>query len=101
MSTISFSSTGPLLNPEKIDDVINTSVQMTAKVTVVNSEVVTVKHFDDPDKLRSIRVLVAATGADAPTSAAGIVSIVKTDAITTTITFGASAAGTYWIVVEN
>lgn len=101
MSAISFSLTGTLINPNTIDDVINTSVRMTAKVTVLNSEVVTITHFSDADKLRSVEVLLASTGAGAVSGASGVSSIVKTSATVTTITFGASAAGTYWIVIEN
>ena len=77
------------------------SIQVIAQLTVVNSEVITINHFTDTLKIRSIRVMAAATGIDAAVAAGGIVSALKTDADTSTITFGASAAGDWIIVIEN
>ena len=71
------------------------SIQVIAQLTVVNSEVITINHFTDELKIRSIRVI------DAAVAAGGIVSALKTDADTSTITFGASAAGDWIIVIEN
>jgi len=72
------------------------------QVTLANSEVYALDHADlkDADKLRKVTVINNGTGAYNLVSAAGLVSIVLTDADTTTITVGASAAGTYNIIIE-
>ena len=101
MSTVAFSSTGTLLNSSTIDDVVNTSVRCAAKITVVNSETATITHFNDPDLLRSVRVLKSSDGSDAPVNASGIVSITKASSSGTAVVFGAAAAGTYWVVIDN
>ena len=99
MSTIAFGAGGSAT--KSIDDVVNTTTYAQHNVTIENNEVVTINHFTDTEKLREVRVLHAATGADAAVAAGGIASIVKTDADTTTITFGASAAGNFIIIVKT
>lgn len=99
-TSIVFSGAGTLRNPVN-EGVHNTSIRSIWEVTVANSETLTLNHMTDLLKIRSIRVMSASTGADAPVSAAGIVSITKTDADTTTIVFGASAAGNWNIVIDN
>lgn len=101
MSTVAFSSSGTLLNENNVDDVVNTQVRVKAKVTVVNSEVVTITHFTDTDLVRSVRVLVASTGLDAATGTSGVSSVSKASASGTAITFGSGAAGTYFVIIDN
>jgi hypothetical protein len=76
--------------------------RLITQVTLANSEAYALDHADlkDADKLRKVTVINNGTGAYNLVSAAGLVSIVLTDADTTTITVGASAAGTYNIIIE-
>ena len=76
--------------------------RLITQVTLVNSEVYDLVHADlkDADKLRKVTVINNGTGAYNLVAAAGLVSIVLTDDDTTTITVGASAAGTYNIIIE-
>ncbi len=99
-TSIVFSGAGTLRNPVN-EGVFNTSIRSIWEVTVVNSETLTLHHMTDLLKIRNVRVLHATTGAEAAVDAAGIVSITKTDADTTTIVFGASAAGNWNIVIDN
>ena len=99
-TSIVFSGAGTLRNPVN-EGVFNTSIRSIWEVTVVNSETLTLNHMTDLLKIRNVRVLNATTGAEAAVDAAGIVSVTKTDADTTTIVFGASAAGNWNIVIDN
>jgi len=76
--------------------------RLISQVTLANSEVYALDHADlkDTDKLRKVYIVNNGTGAVNPIAASGIASIVLTDADTTTITAGASGAGTYNIVIE-
>lgn len=99
-TSIVFSGAGTLRNPVN-EGVFNTSIRSIWEVTVANSVTLTLHHMTDLLKIRNVRVLNATTGAEAAVDAAGIVSITKTDADTTTIVFGASAAGNWNIVIDN
>lgn len=102
MAQTAVTSNGTLqLRASDSEGVLNTQIRRLVKVTVVNSEVITIKHFQDPDFVRSIIVVNATTGVDAVVGAAGVASIVKTDLETTTVTFGASAAGNWNIKIDN
>ena len=94
-TSIVFSGAGTLRNPVN-EGVFNTSIRSIWEVTVVNSETLTLHHMTDLLKIRNVRVLHATT-----VGSTGIVSITKTDADTTTIVFGASAAGNWNIVIDN
>lgn len=80
-----------------VDTVERQLVRIVVKLTVVNSEVITINHGEDEDLIRDVRVLVQSTGAAV---AAADAAVVKTDADTTTITFGNNDAGDYTIVIE-
>lgn len=80
-----------------VDTVERQLVRIVVKLTVVNSEVITINHGEDTDLIRNVRVLAQATGAAV---AAADAAVVKTDADTTTITFGNNDAGDYTIVIE-
>lgn len=80
-----------------VDTVERELVRIVVKLTVVNDEVITINHGEDTDLIRNVRVLAQATGAAV---AAADAAVVKTDADTTTITFGNNDAGDYTIVIE-
>lgn len=80
-----------------VDTVERQLVRIVIKLTVVNDEVITINHGEDTDMIRNVRVLAQATGAAV---AAADAAVVKTDADTTTITFGNNDAGDYTIVIE-
>lgn len=80
-----------------VDTVERQLVRIVIKLTVVNDEVITINHGEDTDLIRNVRVLAQATGAAV---AAADAAVVKTDADTTTITFGNNDAGDYTIVIE-
>lgn len=102
MAQTAIASNGTLqLRKPDAEGVVNTSIRRVIELTVVNSEVITIHHFEDPLFLRSISVVNATTGADAVVGAAGVASIVKTDKDTTTVTFGASAAGNWNIKIDS
>jgi RecJ-like exonuclease len=104
-SQITFSSTGSL---QAGFDFPNSEhrkghMETVLKVTVVNSEVVTIKHGSDADRVREVRIIRAngqqvrePATVDTNTGA----TVVRTDAETTTITFGSGAAGSYTIFIS-
>lgn len=77
------------------------------KVIVVNNEVLTIKHGEDPDLVRRVQITRGSgpnagqivrepASADANTGA----TVVRQDKDTTVISFGSAAAGTYHILIE-
>lgn len=102
MAQTATTSNGTLqLRAPENEGVQQTGIRRIVEVTVVNSEIITIKHFQDPLFIRGITVVNATTGVEAVIGAAGVASIVKTDLETTRVTFGASAAGNWNIKIDS
>lgn len=104
-ATVTFSSTGSLVttgyfaDSNPINDNRQTKFRVVTRVTVVNSETVTIKHGDDYFALRDVRVINAA-GVEVTHDTTVVTSVTRTDSNTTTIAFGSDDAGTYTIIIE-
>lgn len=94
----SLSMVGIFEDSNPVDDNRQTFYRVVTKVTVENSEVVTIKHGFDEFGLRSVRV-INSTGVEV-THDTGVVSITRSDNETTVFTFGSDDAGDYTIVIE-
>jgi len=66
------------------------------KGTVVNNEVLTIVHGKDVEGFRDVLIINSATGVDAPTAAV----VARATSESTTVTFGAAAAGSYIIKIR-